>query len=186
MAQRPSLSVPAPGPDQSKIENPKSKIQRLFAYRILLILAVAVLILDFLTKAWISSLMPLGTYGEAMGAIPVIHGFFYLVHVGNPGAAWSIFPGQGVLLAVLAGATLVAIAIWRHALGLHARVTQICFGLLCGGIAGNLIDRLRYGYVVDFLDFHFGSYAYPSFNVADCGICVGVILYLLLTLREQK
>ena len=60
---------------------------------------------------------------------------------------------------------------------------QISFGLLCGGIVGNLIDRLAYGHVVDFLDFHFGSYVYPTFNIADSGIVIGVGIYFIRNLR---
>lgn len=170
----------------SNIENQSSSIQRILAYRLLLGLAASVFVLDQVTKGWIAARLPLGTYGEAGGAITVIRGFFYIVHQGNTGAAWSMFSGQSVLLAVLAASTLVAIFFWRKALGLRARPAQICFGLLCGGIVGNLVDRLVHGHVIDFFDFHFGSYVYPTFNVADCGICVGVILYLLLSLRSPN
>ena len=100
------------------------------------------------------------------------------------GAAWSMFSGRSVLLAGLAAATLAAIFIWRRALGLGDRIAQISFGLLCGGITGNLLDRLRHGHVIDFLDFHFGSYVYPTFNLADSGICIGVGLYLIHSLRQ--
>ena len=92
--------------------------------------------------------------------------------------------GQSVFLAILAAATLLAIFIWRHSLGLRTRLAQIAFGLLCGGIAGNLIDRLMHGHVIDFIDLHFGSYIYPTFNVADSAICVGVALYLWQSLRH--
>ena len=156
---------------------------RLSEYKILLVLALAVIALDQLSKSWIVSILPFPTYGEP-NAIKVIDGFFYLVHVGNTGAAWSLFTGQSVFLAALAAATLVAIYIWRRALGLGDRVSQVAFGLLCGGIAGNLIDRLLYGHVIDFIDLHFGSYVYPTFNVADSGICVGVVLYLWHSLRN--
>jgi signal peptidase II len=156
---------------------------RLAAYRVLLTIALTILVSDQLTKAWIDANLPFPTYGEPH-AIEVIGGFFYLVHVGNTGAAWSLFTGQSVFLAALAAATLVAIVIWRRALGLHLRTSQIAFGLLCGGIAGNLIDRLVHGHVIDFVDLHFGSYVYPTFNVADSGICVGVVLYLWHSLRN--
>lgn len=156
---------------------------RLAAYRILLAIALTIAVSDQLTKAWINTNLPFPTYGEPH-AIEVIDGFFYLVHVGNTGAAWSLFTGQSVLLAVLAAATLVAIVIWRRALGLYQRPSQIAFGLLCGGIAGNLIDRIVHGHVIDFVDLHFGSYTYPTFNVADSGICVGVALYLWHSLRN--
>jgi signal peptidase II len=125
---------------------------------------------------------PRHTHG--LGAdIEVIRGFFYIIHVGNTGAAWSMFSGFPVVLALLAAATLVAIFFWRRSLGLRDRATQLCFGLLCGGIAGNLVDRLIHQHVIDFIDLHFGNYIYPTFNVADSGICVGVILYLWHSLR---
>jgi signal peptidase II len=164
---------------------PAPGFRRILTYRLLLSLAVFVVGLDQATKAWIHSRLPFGTYGEP-GAIPVVHGFFYLVHVGNTGAAWSLFAGKSAALAVLAAATLAAIAFWRRHLGLRQTSVQICFGLLCGGILGNLVDRLLYGHVIDFLDFHFGSYTYPTFNLADSAICVGVGLYLLHSLRNPQ
>ena len=180
-----------PSPDASglpsKIGNQKSQVgPRLLAYRRLLAIAVLVLVADQVTKALVAGRLPYGTYGADHGAITVVRNFFYLVHVGNTGAAWSMFSGQSVFLALLAVATLAGIFFWRNALGLRDRGAQISFGLLCGGIAGNVIDRLRYGHVIDFLDLHFGSYIYPTFNVADSGICVGVILYLWHSLREPK
>ena len=189
------MPAPPPGPGrvcasdkshQSEIGVRRSVLPRVLAYRLLLGLAVVIFALDQLTKAWIAARMPLNTYGEGTGAIPVIRGFFYLVHQGNTGAAWSMFTGRSVLLAVLAAGTLLAIFYWRRALGLQDRVTQVCFGLLCGGIVGNLTDRLVHGYVVDFIDLHFGDYIYPTFNVADSGICVGVVLFLIQSLRTPK
>lgn len=159
--------------------------KRILAYRWLLLIAAIVVVLDQVSKAWIVARLPIGPYGEA-GAIPVVRGFLYLIHVDNTGAAWSLFTGRSLLLAVLAAATLGAIFIWRHALGLRAAGAQVSFGLLCGGIVGNLADRLRHGHVIDFIDFHFGRYIYPTFNIADCGICVGVGLYLLQSLRKTN
>jgi signal peptidase II len=159
---------------------------RLLKYRWLLAIGVAVLVLDQGSKIWIASHLAFNSYGEGGGALTVIPGFFYIVHVGNTGAAWSILTGRSFILAALAAATLVAIFIGRRALGLGAPYTQVCFGLLCGGIAGNLLDRVLHGHVVDFLDFHFGSYIYPTFNLADSAICVGVILYLLSSLKTPR
>lgn len=166
--------------------NPVANIpfgQRLKAYRWFVALGSLVLILDQLTKFAIIRRLPLGAYEEPYN-IPVIRGFFNLVHVGNAGAAWSLFSGRNTMLAVLAIGALCAIFYWRRSLGLRQPLVQVSFGLLCGGIVGNLIDRLVHHHVVDFLDFHFGSYVYPTFNVADCGICVGVFLYLFYTLRN--
>ena len=157
---------------------------RICAYRLLWILGLTTLILDQASKLWIVWRMPLGTYQLWQGAIPVIEGFFHIVHVGNTGAAWSLFTGRSTLLALLAGITLAAIFWWRHSLGLRERMVQWAFGLLCGGIVGNFIDRIAYGHVVDFLDFHFGSYTYPTFNIADAGICIGVGIYLIHSLRH--
>ena len=81
---------------------------------------------------------------------------------------------------------LLAIFIGRHHLGLRDKFAQTCFGLLCGGVVGNLTDRLLYGHVVDFLDFHFGRYVYPTFNVADAGICIGVFGYIIWSLRQPS
>jgi len=159
-----------------------SGLQRALAYRRFWIVAVLVLIADQLTKHWVVSTFPPNSYNSH--GYTVFPGFFNIVHVGNTGAAWSMFSGQGTLLACIAIGTLIAIYFWRHQLGLRAHLPQLCFGLLCGGTVGNLYDRLRHGHVIDFLDFHFGSYTFPTFNVADSGICVGVISYILWSLKQ--
>jgi signal peptidase II len=175
--------VTAPAPVRPKIGPRQTRAQRLRAYWPLWAIAVTIFVLDQVTKFWIDARMPLGTYGPP-GGITVIENFFYLVHVGNTGAAWSMFSGKSAWLALLAFVTLGAIYFWRHSLGLRQRVVQISFGLLCGGIVGNLVDRLLHGHVIDFLDFHFGSYVYPTFNVADAAICVGVGIYVIHSLRS--
>lgn len=176
-----SNELPATGPATDQ----RSRWARLRSYRVLWLLALTIFALDQLTKAWIHTRLPLGSYG-AYDGIEVIPDFFYLVHVGNTGAAWSLFTGKSFYLAILALVTLLAMFIWRRALGLQGRTAQIAFGLLCGGIVGNLVDRLLHGHVIDFLDFHFGSYVYPTFNVADAGICIGVALYVWHSLRHPQ
>jgi signal peptidase II len=178
----PSAAPAAPAPAALR---PRTRLQRILAYRWLLALASGVFVVDQATKAWIRARLAYPTYGPP-GQITVIDGFFNLVNVGNTGAAWSLFSGRSTSLALLAVATLVAIYAWRRQLGLRLPPVQISFGLLCGGIAGNLLDRLLHGHVIDFLDFHFGSYVYPTFNVADSGICVGVVIYLLHSLRQPE
>ena len=159
---------------------------RLLRYKWLIAIAAVILAADQATKAWIIARLPFNTYGEGSGAITVVRGFLYIVHVGNTGAAWSTFSGRSVALAVLAAASLVGIFLWRKALGLVGIYAQVCFGLLCGGITGNLADRILHGHVIDFLDFHFGAYVYPTFNVADSAICVGVTLYALSAFRTPR
>ncbi len=171
--------------ETGSVQAPLSRWERLHTYRLLWWLGLIVFSIDQLTKAWIAATLPYPTY-EPPGAITVIDGFFYITHVGNTGAAWSLFAGQTTMLAMLALVTLGGIYFWRHTLELRKRPVQLAFGLLCGGIIGNLVDRLLHGHVIDFLDFHFGNYVYPTFNVADCGICVGVGIYLIHSLRAPQ
>lgn len=159
--------------------------RRLYGYRLLWALGLLVFAADQLTKIAIAARLPFPTYGEP-DAITVIDGFFNLVHVGNTGAAWSLLAGKSFFLAALAACTLGAIFFWRRHLGLKLLPAQISFGLLCGGIVGNLVDRLLHGHVIDFIDLHFGGYVYPTFNVADCGICIGVGVYVIHSLREPR
>jgi signal peptidase II len=163
-----------------------SKQSALAGYRWFWLLTGIIYLSDQLSKSWIAGKISYPTYGEENGAIVIIHGFMNLVHVGNTGAAWSMFHGNSIALAVLAFIALLAIFIWRKTIGLKATYTQICFGLLCGGILGNLTDRINHGYVVDFIDLHFGNYIYPTFNMADSGICVGVFLYLIESFKTKE
>lgn len=158
---------------------------RLAQYRLLWTLGISVFAADQATKWWIVKRVQFDPrHSHGLGTdIEVIPNFFYIIHVGNTGAAWSMFSGFPVMLALLALATLGAIFFWRASLGLKDRFTQICFGLLCGGIVGNLLDRLVHKHVIDFIDLHFGTYIYPTFNVADSAICVGVILYIWQSLK---
>jgi signal peptidase II len=175
-------SHPASASTQNRV-SPTPRLQRISAYRWLLWLAMGVFVLDQVTKSLISFNLQTGTYGPP-GHIVIIPGFFNLVHVGNTGAAWSLFSGKSTVLALLALTTLVAIFFWRRSLGLRLLPVQISFGLLCGGILGNLLDRLVYKHVIDFLDFHFGNYVYPTFNIADSAICVGVLIYLWYSFKN--
>ncbi len=125
--------------------------------------------------------LPLGSYWP-YGGIEIVPGFFYLAHVVNEGAAWGILKGFHYGFIVLAIAALGGIYYFRHSLLLYKKPSQIAFGLLCGGILGNLCDRLRWGFVVDFLDFHLPGYRWPAFNIADSAITVGVVLYIILNL----
>ena len=146
------------------------------------------LALDQATKYWVTHLsgMDLGDYWPT-GGFAIVANFFYLAYVGNSGAAWGLLGGFNNALAVLALAALFAIYFFRRDLGLEIKARQFIFGLICGGIAGNLADRIHLKYVVDFLDFHlFGGFRWPAFNLADSGITVGVILFILHTIFLEK
>ncbi len=157
-------------------------VARILRYRALHLWAVAVFGADQITKIWIYSTLPFETYHEP-GRITIVPGFFHLVHVGNTGAAWGIFAGKSLWLAALAAFTLLAIYLFRRHLELDRPIVQVIFGMLCGGIVGNFVDRLLHGHVVDFLLFTFGSFHWPAFNIADSAICIGVGLYLIHSFR---
>lgn len=159
---------------------PVAAASALARYRRLLVLAALVFAADQATKAWIFGRLAYG----GLDRIDVIPGFFRLIHVGNTGAAWGLFQDRSLPLALLGAATVAAIFVFRRALALHVPLVQVAFGLLLGGIVGNLVDRLVHGHVVDFLDFRFGTFIWPTFNVADSGICVGVALYLWASFRH--
>jgi signal peptidase II len=180
----PLANLPAP---EITLEAPPSpsRWQRIQAYRLFWVLGLAVFGLDQLSKTWVALTIPFDGANYHLHPVTVIDGFFYLIHVGNTGAAWSLFSGQAILLALLALLTLVGIYYWRRALELNQAPVQLAFGLLCGGIIGNLLDRVLHGHVIDFIDLHFGDYIYPTFNVADAGICVGVTIYLIHSLRQS-
>ncbi len=141
--------------------------------------ALAVVALDQGTKLWV-----VGAFapGETLPLLP----FFSLTYVRNQGAAWGLFQGAHLWLAGF-GAVAVALCclFWRRIFGDHAWAAPLG-GLLLGGIVGNLVDRVRLGYVVDFLDFHWGAAHFPCFNVADSAICVGVAALIALQWLEGR
>jgi signal peptidase II len=123
----------------------------------------------------------------------VIPGFFHLVHRDNTGAAWSLFTGNNAILAAVALIALVVLYLSRHHFSAHTLAGQFAFGLIFGGIIGNLTDRLLPGRhaVVDFLYFFMprrggDELGFPAFNVADSAICTGVALIFLITWKNES
>jgi signal peptidase II len=122
----------------------------------------------------------------------VIDSFFKLVHWGNTGAAWSLFRGNNGILAGVAIVALLVLFLSRHYFDSRTLLSQVAFGLIFGGIVGNLIDRLWIGHVIDFIYFFIqrpggGEIGFPAFNVADSAICTGVGLVFLTTwLSDRK
>jgi len=143
-----------------------------------LLLTIAVVVLDQLTKHAILARFHPGR------VVPVVPGWFNLVYVRNTGAAWGMLGGLNGWLALLSVVILLAMVIFRRALLSDRWTHRMAMGLMLGGIIGNLLDRVRLQYVVDFLDFHWRNRMhFPAFNVADAAICVGVALYILSSLR---
>ena len=142
-------------------------------------IAILIALLDQVTKLlvlrWVDPDLP----------VPVVDGIFRLVNWGNTGAAWGLFQNSNLILATISVITLVVIGLFRRSFQIHLRGNKIALGLIAGGIIGNVVDRFRYGHVVDFLDFSFRGHHWPAFNVADSAICVGVGLYLVITWRDE-
>ena len=150
----------------------------------LLVIAAAVIVLDRLSKLWVSRHIPHG------GRIIVIPRVFYLSHVYNTGAAFSLFAEslsplivRNTLIAFSCIAVLVVAAmIWR--LGRTPSLTGVSLALILGGALSNLYDRIHLSYVVDFLAVNIWHYHWPDFNVADSAIVVGACLLLLEIFRK--
>lgn len=117
-------------------------------------------------------------------SIVVIPNFFSLKLMENYGAAWSIFNHRVGLLIVFSIVALIIIIRYMYNFKSNPR-NNIAFGLLLGGICGNLIDRLFIGYVRDFLAFKFGTYDFPIFNIADIFIVIGVLLLVIAILKGE-
>jgi len=144
----------------------------------LTLLILFVVLADQLTKLWIMSSLPLYTKRV------IIPGVFNLVHVANTGAAFGLLAGehawwrQVFFIAVALVALVVILVAYRQS-KVRTPIFITAVGLIAGGALGNLIDRIRFGSVVDFLDFYIKSYHWPAFNVADSAISVGVGLFLV-------
>tara|TARA_B100000965_G_scaffold404026_1_gene433652 strand:+ start:6141 stop:6653 length:513 start_codon:yes stop_codon:yes gene_type:complete len=160
-----------------------SRLARIVKYKRFYITTIGLFLADLLTKLWIQIRIPEYTYYDPT-PIPIIPGFFYLVHIYNEGAAWGLFSGYGSWLAAFGALALICIYLLRKELELHRASVQCAIGLLCGGIIGNIYDRIAYGHVIDFLDVHLPGYRWPAFNVADCGITVGVTLYVIISISD--
>jgi len=146
-------------------------------------LAGAVLALDQLTKAWVLAALPLH---QPVAVLP----FFNLLLVHNPGAAFSFLAGAGGwqrwFFTVLSVVIAAGIAIWLARSAWRRPGLATALALVLGGALGNLVDRLRFGYVVDFLDVHAAGWHWPAFNLADSAISCGAVLLLLLSLLGRE
>lgn len=151
----------------------------------LLLITAVVVLLDRLSKMWIDTHVARGAF------ITVIPGVFRLSHVFNTGAAFSLFAEslsptvvRNCLIAFSVVAVIVVLGmIWR--MGKAVSATGIALALILGGAIGNLYDRVRFSYVVDFLEVRIIHYHWPDFNLADSAIVVGACLLLLEIFRQQ-
>jgi signal peptidase II len=152
---------------------------------IYVVISALVVVLDQLTKMLVDRFMNLHE------SRLLVDGLLRLTYVQNRGAAFGILseadlPYQSLLFAVVSLAALGAIAAYAWRLPAHSRLPQTALALIMGGALGNLLDRARLGYVVDFVDAFWGIHHWPAFNVADSAISVGVVLLVLDILRQPR
>ena len=157
------------------------------------VLALITIILDQVTKFW--TLNAIGPQSEAfltqgfanVGIIPRLLRFQYAE---NTGAAFSLFTRHPGILTWIASVLAVAVAVWAYLLPRHERMSRFALGLVFGGAIGNLVDRFRCGFVIDFIQFHWdGRPLFPTFNVADSAICIGIGIFFLsswLSMRQVE
>ncbi|MCQ2581690.1 MAG: signal peptidase II [Alphaproteobacteria bacterium] len=150
---------------------------------------LGVIALDFITKSYllflITGRVPL--FGNAWGLVPFpylmthVTNWFNIVFTWNPGTAFSMLRGLGNnaswVICVITG--IIIFVIMRYLFKRASDYERLPLALIVGGALGNLIDRIRFGAVIDFIDWHIGGWHWPAFNVADVCICVGVGLYII-------
>jgi signal peptidase II len=140
---------------------------------VFLLTGLLIIVADQLSKEWIRDNLP---EGQSLFQL----GFFQIIHSHNTGAAFGLFQGYSFVLTIVAivaitvilGYTLIS---HRYLPWLDSMLVKVALGLMLGGTMGNLIDRLRFGYVTDFIDFGY----WPAFNVADSAVTVGAIIFAI-------
>ena len=161
-------------------------MQTLFVkYRLLVLAPFIIVLLDQVTKSIIQKKMLLHQ------SIPIIPDLFNLTYIRNPGAAFGLFArGGGSLRTVFfISVSMIALAVLGILYAkapIEARVMRWALALVTGGAIGNLIDRIRFGEVIDFLDFYIGHYHWPAFNVADSCITIGIGLLIFHAVTGRK
>lgn len=115
--------------------------------------------------------------------IKVIPNFFYLTFVRNYGAGFGILQNKTILLVLLSGIVLVILNTYLNKSDNLTKLEKISYGLLMGGIVGNLMDRIIYGYVIDLFDFKLWKYSFPVFNIADIMIVISIFLLILFGVK---
>jgi len=143
-----------------------------------------IVIADQITKALILKSMPL------YHSVPVVRGFFSITHIQNPGGAFGFLAGQSANLRIIVFLFISSLAVglifwlYKNTPKTHPWLAT-AFAMILGGAVGNLIDRIRFGKVVDFLDFHLGDLHWPAFNVADSAISIGIAIFIFHLLFKK-
>ena len=141
--------------------------------------AVIVLMLDQIIKLIVSNHL------IELKEVTVIKNFFYLCYVHNTGAAFSILQNQKYLLIFIGLLALILLDKYITSLKNISKLEEVSYALIIGGIIGNLLDRIFYSSVIDYLLFKFGKFSYPIFNLADACIVVGIILLIIVYIKDM-
>jgi signal peptidase II len=152
-------------------------------YRLLAVVSCVILVLDQATKHYVDR------HFRLYESVTVVANFFDFTYVRNKGAAFGIFADSAVRIPFFITVSLVAavgILWYLRRLRDDQRLTNFSLSLIFAGAVGNLIDRVRFGEVIDFIDVHWYRYHWPAFNIADSAISVGVCLLLLDLWREER
>ncbi len=149
------------------------------------VIFILVLFFDQLTKLLIIDVFRMYELRE------IIPGFFNLVYVTNTGAAFSMLadvdsPWRHYFFVSISSVAIIALTIAGLRLKKNNNSYVLAFALIAGGAAGNLVDRIRLGAVVDFLDFYVNNYHWPAFNIADSAICIGAFIFIIINFTETK
>jgi signal peptidase II len=156
------------GEDRSKV-SPNTQRRRLGLF---LIVAALIVTFDQLSKLWIRAHLALGE------SLPLTDRLS-LTHVGNTGSAFGLLANRTVLLIIIGIASLLIVLLFLRYLSQVTTLSMVSIGLVWGGAVGNFIDRLRFGYVTDFIYFRlWGDFYWPAFNIADAAITVGVFVLI--------
>lgn len=144
-----------------------------------LIIATIIVIIDQVLKIVIDNILSIN---ESTQVIPNV---FYITKVYNTGAAWSLFEGSGILLIIIAIVAFFLLLKYQNYFMENKRNT-LAFALIYGGLVGNLIDRVIYGYVIDYLHIYIFGFSFPVFNLADMAIVVGFLLVIIAIIKGEE
>lgn len=137
------------------------------------------LVIDIVVKLIVKTNM------ELYQNIKIFNNFFYITYVKNTGAAWSILSGKQLLLIIFSMIVIIGLLIYLYRKKDYNKLETIAYGLVLSGTIGNLIDRVIYGYVIDYLNFYIFNYNFPVFNIADACIVIGIML-LFIDMRKEE
>ena len=180
-----SPSAPTAETPQAAPETTAPVVSKLSGVGLVWWMILVVIALDQITKVLVRQSLAL------YSSVPIIPGFLDLVHVHNRGVAFGLFndvahPQRGVMTTALAVVALAGIAYYARHVRAHERLARVGLSLILGGAIGNLTDRIRQGFVVDFVDVYWGEWHFWAFNVADAAITIGASLIFLELLLSSR